>query len=475
MSDFPMAPDFAPGLVWVNGQGARISQLRGRITALVFWHAGSAMSANLLVELGYLQAKYGDGLTVLGIHTPKFDAQRDPGLVARAVNRLGVRFAVASDSDAVTWQHYGIRAWPSVALVDAEGRFVEIVAGDQQRDLLEQKIATLLDEAGERGLRVYANAPTCLRPEPMRELAFPNALALSPQHLYVSDSGHHRILECSHEGKILRVFGSGTAGFVDGSGVQAGFHSPCGLVLVKDGLYVADTGNHAIRRIQLSTGNVDTVMGQGSAGTPLAVENYREQEVFLDRPVGLASAHDKLYVSLAAANQVWELDLANFGFRHLAGSGRLALADGTASLAAFAQPSGMAIVQQTLVVADAQASSLRGISLASDAVHTLVGAGLFEFGMVDGKPPQARLQFPQGIAADARAAAVWVADCYNNAIALFRLTDGELSRLPIAYPLCRPTAVVGDGALLWIANTDAHEVLRVDLATNEVFPLPMTL
>lgn len=70
---------------------------------------------------------------------------------------------------------------------------------------------------------------------------------------------------------------------------------------------------------------------------------------------------------------------------------------------------------------------------------------------------------------------MWVADCYNNAVALFQLVDGELSRLPIAYPLCRPTAVVGDGTLLWIANTDAHEVLRVDLATNEVFPLPMTL
>ncbi len=67
-----------------------------------------------------------------------------------------------------------------------------------------------------------------------------------------------------------------------------------------------------------------------------------------------------------------------------------------------------------------------------------------------------------------------MADCYNDAIAMLRLGTGELTHLPVDYPLRRPTAVVSDGARLWVSNTDAHEVLRVDLASREAVVLPMT-
>ncbi len=474
MTEFPLAPDLPLALHWVNAAPLRIAAMRGRLVALVFWHAGSATSANALADMGFLQAKYADGLTVIGIHTPKFDAQRQEDLVARAVNRLGVRFAVASDADAVAWQHYGVRAWPSVALIDAHGRLVEIIAGDHQRDLVEQRIAELLDEAGEQGVRVYENAPPALRPEPMRELCFPGALALTPQRLYLCDSGHHRVIECSHEGQVLRVFGSGAAGFEDGPGVRASFHSPGGLAVLKDALFVSDVGNHAIRRIQLGTGQVDTLLGQGVAGTPQAVANFRETAVHLDRPAGLAANFDRLYVAMSGANQVWEADLTRFGFRPLAGSGRLALADGAGALAAFAQPAGLAVLQHTLYVCDSQASALRSLHLGTGAVQTLLGLGLFDFGQANGKRSTARLQHPVGISLDPKSPALWVADCYNDSIAMLRLGTGELTRLPLAHPLRRPRAVVSDGARLWIANTDAHELVRIELATREATVLPMT-
>ncbi len=474
MTQFPLAPDLPVSLHWVNAAPLRIAALRGRLGALIFWHAGSATSANALADLGYLQTKYADGLSVIGIHTPKFDAQRESDLVARAVNRLSVRFPVASDPDAVAWQHYGIRAWPSVALIDAQGRLVEIVSGDQQRELLEARVVELLDDAGELGLRVYENAPPALRPEPMRELCFPTALALTPQRLYVCDSGHHRVIECSHEGQVLRVFGSGAAGFEDGPGIQASFHSPGGLAVLKDALYVSDVGNHAIRRIQLGTGQVDTLLGQGMAGLPHAVANFRESPVLLDRPCGLAANFDRLYVAMAGSNQIWEADLTRFGFRPVAGSGRLALADGVGALAAFAQPAGLAVLQHALYVADSQTSALRSLHLGSGAVQTLIGSGLFEFGQAGGTRPTARLQFPMGIALDPKSPTLWVADCYNDSIAMLRLGTGELAELPLAHPLRRPAAVASDGTHLWISNTDAHELLRVDPATREVVVLPVT-
>ena len=473
MTNYPLAPDLPPSLEWVNCTAPRIAALRGRVLALVFWHAGSAPSANVLADLAYLQARHADGLSVIGIHTPKFDAQRDTDVVARAVNRLGVRFPVASDADCVVWQQYGIRAWPSVALVDAQGRLVEIVAGDQQRDAIERIILRLLDEAGERGLRVYENAQPVSRPEPLAELAFPRGLALTAQRLYVSDSGHHRVLECSHDGRVLRVFGSGTAGYVDGLGIQASFQSPAGLAVLKDVLYVADSGNHAIRRIRLATGEVDTLLGTGRGGIPRAVADVREADVSLDQPSDVVGSFDRLYIAMSASNQIWELDLGRYSLRPLAGSGRLALADGSGALAAFAQPSGLALVQHTLYVSDSQASALRSLHLGTGAVQTLVGQGLFEFGDVDGERATARLQYPLGIALDPVAPLLWVADCYNDAIRTLRLGGGELTHFPIDLPLRRPAALASDGEWLWIANTDAHEVLRVELASGQTQRLPM--
>lgn len=474
MTDFPQAPDLSPELTWVNCAPQRLTALRGRVVALAFWHAGSATSANVLADLAQLQAKFADGMSVIGVHVPKFDAQRDADRVARAVNRLGVRFPVASDPDAITWQQYAVRAWPSVALLDAQGRLTEILAGDQQREVLEQRIAQLLDAAGEHSLRVYENAQAVLRPEPLTEVAFPRGLAVTPERLYVSDSGHHRVLECDHDGRLLRVFGSGSAGFIDGLGMQAAFQMPVGLAVAKNVLFVADAGNHAIRRVRLDTGEVDTVLGCGRAGVPQAAADARKAGVLLDQPWGVASDGERVFISMAAGNQVWELNLGSSALRMLAGSGRLALTDGTGALAEFAQPAGMILSQKMLYVCDSQASAVRCVQVDSGAVETLIGHDLFEFGNEEGDRALARLQYPLDVALDPVAPLLWIADSYNDAIGAWHLEGGGLVRFPLAHGLRGPSAIACAGTRLWIANTDAHEVLRMDIASGEEVVLPMT-
>ncbi len=474
MNDFPLAPDFSTSLVWVNCAPQRLDALRGRVVLVAFWHAASATSANALADLAWLQFKFADGLSVIGMHTPKFDAQRDADFVAKAVNRLGVRFPVASDTDAITWQHYGIRAWPAVAVLDAQGRLAEVIAGDQQRDVLAERVARLLDEAGEQGLRVYENAQAASRPEPLAEVWFPRGLALTADRLYVSDTGHQRILECDFDGRLLREFGSGSTGFANGFGSQAAFNAPSGLAVAKNVLYVADTGNHAIRRIQLETGEVDTLLGQGQAGLAQAAIDARSAGIMLDQPWGVASDGERVIVSLAASNQIWELNLTSFGFRPVAGSGRLGLTDGTGALADLAQPAGMVLVQNTLYFCDSQTSAVRSLQPASGTVETLLGQGVFDYGNEEGDRDLARLQYPLDVTLDPGAPMLWIADTYNDAIGAWHLEGGGLVRFPVEHPLHCPSAVACDGSRLWIANTHAHEVLRMDIATGEVRVLPLS-
>lgn len=475
MNEFSQTPDLPASLEWINCQPQNLNSMRGRVVALVFWHAGSVTSANLLTDMAQLLMRYADGLRVIGIHVPRFEAQRNPDLVARAVNCLALRFPIVNDSDAVAWQHYGIRAWPSVALIDYEGRLVEIIAGDRQREVIERRVVAMLEEAGERGLRVYQIAEPAYRPETIGEVAYPRGLALGPERLYVSDSGHNRVLECTLEGRILRAFGSGSPGFVDGMGVQSAFRLPLGLALRKNILYVADTGNHAIRRIDLGTGKVDTLVARNQNDVVHAEPIVRMAPELLDRPYDIVSGPDRLYVAMTGANQIWQLDPGGRSFTWLAGNGKSGSDDGPAAQASFSQPIGLALAGgSTLHVSDSLTSALRSLRLDSGEVRTLSAPIDPAAGAARPGEAEVRLQFPADITIDPGSGVLWVADCYNDAIGLMHLDSGALMHLPLAHPLKRPSAVASDGRSLWIANTDAHEVLRLDLSTHQVQVLPMT-
>jgi hypothetical protein len=466
------APEFPPDLEWVNtSTPPRMAHLRGRVTLLWFWSYDSVNCWNLMPDLRVLEQKYHDGLTVIGVHCPKYPRQCVSEGVLSAVNRHGLRHAVANDARFQLWQAYGVGAWPSVALVDADGGLAALFAGEGRRGEIDARIADLLDEAALHDRRVFEPTPPVLRAEPRSVLAFPGKVLAEDKFLYIADSGHHRVVECTHEGRVRRSFGSGNKGHGDGSASHACFDDPQGLARWGDGLYVADSGSHSIRRIDLGKGTVETVLGLGRAGRsrPRGVD---AGNVALNTPIDLAVVADGLFVAVAGQNQIWRLDLGAATVSVFAGSGELGLLDGTGGDACFAQPSGLAAAKRHLVVVDAAASAVRWLG-ADGSVETLVGKGLYEFGDISGARDDVRLQNPLAVAADARGT-IYVADSYNQAIKRIDRESGTTQPLQITYRLNEPQGLSLHGNLLWIANTNLHEIACIDLASMAVRRVPMT-
>src|SRR4249919_2710924 len=394
-----LAPALHSSLNWLNADAQTIAAQRGRVLALVFWNAGSAYCYNLIDELNRLKARYPFALAVLGVHMPRFDAEVDGRTVLKAINRLGVGFAVANDRGWVTWQHYGITSWPSVALINPEGELREIFSGDDQAQALDAAISALIDEVG--GPTSMPSGEATLRGAEARSaLSFPSGIALTDSHLYVADTGHHRILECTFEGRVLRQFGTGYQDLVDGPPSEAAFCSPRGLCVIRDALYVADAGNHALRRIHLPDGRVETVLGSGKPGQPQEGIPAYPSDCPLNQPWAVTGAYDRLFIAVAGCNQIWEYELGHARMRFVAGTGELGIADGPGRNAMFAHPAGLALVQQTLYVVDSASSAVRAIHLHGSLVETLVGHGLYEFGDQDGRRRDARLEFPLGVVLD---------------------------------------------------------------------------
>ena len=466
------APELPTSLEWINCAPASLQSLRGTVTLIAFWSAGSAYCHNLLEDLRQLQQKFPGALQVIALHTPKFDAERNPQLLRKVCNQLGVGVRVAHDPDFVAWQHYGIAAWPTVAVVDAAGVLREYVIGDRQRAALEALVVQLIGEGGRHSSD--AQPPQLRQTEPRMALAFPSGLSVTERLLYVADTGHHCILECTFDGRVMRRFGSGTADFMDGITAAASFRLPRGLSVARDILYVADTGNHALRRIRLHDGDVLTVAGSGTPGQPMegAVVGTG-RALALNRPWDVAAAEDRVFIAMAGCNQIWAFDRIQNRFVLIAGSGALGVMDGEGRDSALAHPAGLALVHSLLYVGDAAGSAVRSVQISTGKVQTLIGSGLFDFGDSTGQRAETQLQYPLALAKDPDASYVWILDSYNNAIKKLRLGGGEVLRFDIEHKLHRPSALaIGQGSL-WVANTDAHEVLRIDAASGAVRRLPI--
>lgn len=465
------APEFTPHVEWINCDPVTLGALRGYVIVLGFFSAGSAWSRNLLADLRYLQRKYAGALQVVAVHCPKFDAERNPRLVRKLVAQLDPGVRVVHDPNFVLWQHYGVGAWPTAVVVDPDGRVKAVTVGDMHRDELEAHVSGLVAEAG---LALEESLLPTLNPiERDTAVSFPGGLCINDHYLYVADSGHHRILECSRDGRVLRQFGTGTAEYNDGTIHAAAFRHPRGLALVRDILFVADTGNNALRRVRLVDGDVFTLVGGGRAGQPSGGVLDLGKRVALSQPWGVAAADDRVYVSLAGNNQIWMYDRGRNSFQFVAGSGDLALADGDADKAAFAQPAGLALAQLMLYVADSGASALRSMQTGTARVQTLIGQGLFEFGDAVGVRAETRLQYPLAVAKDPDTAHLWIADSYNNQLRKLKLGGSEVTRVEVSCKLECPSAIAAHGGALWIANTHAHEVLRVDPTTGTARRLPI--
>ncbi|MCC8361708.1 hypothetical protein LK996_01245 [Lysobacter sp. A6] len=464
-----LVPGFPSSLDWLNATPPSGVALRGWLTVVAFVNIGSSWSTQALHDLQALRARYPGKFRVFAIHVPRFDHERDPRRVMKRAHRHGVRFPIALDSDWVAWQQWGVRHWPSMVLIDGAGEIVTRLEGGDAIAVFEKRLQALADqpEMEDDGIVVHRGR------EPEMPLQFPTGLAVTSQYLYIADTGHHRVLECNHAGRILRTFGTGAATLNDGDAAHASFHSPCGLTLQRDMLYVADSGNHAVRRINLRTGDTITLIGNGRRGTPTEGPVRDTLAVSLDTPRAVAVANDQLHVALAGDNTVWTYELGNAQLTFRAGSGALNVKDGVGKTAAFAQPVALAAVQQTLYVCDAAGSAIRSLQLRDQAVQTLLGQGAWTFGHVDGPRNIAQLQEPQAIALDPDAPLLWIADAGNDRLRSLRLGGGDLATHMLPQPLHGPAGLAVGAGSVWIADTDAHAILRVDPKTGAVQHVPV--
>ena len=468
MTMLQVIDDLPASLEWVNTDfPVSLAQSRGKVVLLLFWTWSNTHSIRLLPTLREIINDHENGVLVVGIHCPKYPHEEIADNILKAVNRHHLRFPVASDRDFEAWRQFDVQGWPSVAVIDVEGRCRETLLGDDVADQLKALVDQLLDEAAGRELRDYSRGVPVHKPESASFLKFPAKVIEARGLLYLSDTSNNRVLEVTKTGRVQRSFGSGSPGFWDGVLTNSGFSMPRGLAYADNYLYVADTGNHAIRRVNLFNGEVETLVGNGKPGTDMVSSTRRLREVGLDMPTGLAFNGPDLYICAAGMGQLWRLDLAHGAIGWFCGTGQHGVIDGDPVQASFVQPTGIAFSDPFLYVADADGNAIREVRCQTGHVQTRLGHNAFSFGREDGPLAKALLQYPGDVAIRSRGDELWIADSFNNCLRVFSLSSGQLSTPTIDYAFAEPAGLSIAGNNLWVANTNAHEIVRVDAVSRQ--------
>ncbi len=465
------APELTGKGGWINtgGRDLKLADFRGRTLILDFWTFCCINCLHVLDELRELEEKHRDTVVVVGVHSPKFVHEAEHRAVVDAVERYGVEHPVLDDPELATWKQYAVRAWPTLVVIDPEGYVVAQHAGEGHAHAIERLVAELEAEHGAKGTLRRGDGPyVAPEPEPTA-LRFPGKAVVLPGGTFlVSDTTRHQLVELEPDGEtVVRRIGSGERGFADGPAGVASFSEPQGLALLDDAsVVVADTVNHALRRLDLGSGEVTTLAGTGKQwwrGSPVSGP---ARETALSSPWDVAVFDGRVWIAMAGVHQLWAYDPADGTVAVAAGTTNEGLVDGPAAEAWFAQPSGLAVSAdgERLWVADSETSALRWVDRAG-VVRTAVGTGLFDFGHRDGPAGQALFQHPLGVTV-LPDGSVAVSDTYNHALRRYDPATGEVGTL--ATDLREPGDAVLVGEDVVVVESARHRLTRLRLPEEAV-------
>ncbi len=490
--DTLQAIEFPGNSKWYNtSRFLALPDLRGKIVILNFWSYSCINCIHVLQDLKKLEQKWNKELIVVSVFCAKNDAEKDTENIRQAILRNGITHPVYNDKDRLLWQKYGLDFWPTLVIVNPNGEILGKTSGEDVFNSFNQLIEEIIKGSYEKG-EINQSLALPIQPEIFKEpeaiLSFPERLAINETEeiLFISDTNHNRILKVDiPTEKIIDAIGNGNPGNSDGNYDTAEFNHPQGIHLKNNVLFVADTGNHLIRKIHLTKKKIETLAGTGNRARTINLPGIGKNTE-LSSPVDLIEYNNQLYITMAGHHQIWRMNLDSQEIDGFAGSGQNNLFDGKLPVSSLSQPSGITRHFNKLYFSDSETSAIRSADIDEKGeVKTIAGKGLFEFGDVDGFYPRTRLQNPSGIIV--HKGLLHIADTFNNKIKTLNPVTKQIKTLvgtgkagavdgdvKVA-SLFEPAGLVAFRNKIYIADRNNHLIRVFDLNSGHLSTLKIKM
>ena len=270
---YPKLPEFKSEYHWLNVEKSlTMERLGGLVTLFDFFTYCCINCMHILPDLEALEKKYDGGkLAVIGIHSAKFDNEKEGDHLEDAVtrygihdnnhnddgndnDRYGIHHPVCNDTEALMWRTLGVTCWPTQLLVGPHGRPLWVSMGEGQAKVVEEMVSVMMEYYEDKGMLTGEQVVTKVSARVSGSfLSYPGKLTVSEDMIVISDTGNNRLVITDREGRVQDTVGCGQPGDSDGDFASARFRHPQGVVRVARRLYVCDTDNNRVRRVDLDT------------------------------------------------------------------------------------------------------------------------------------------------------------------------------------------------------------------------------
>lgn len=415
-----------------------------------------------------IEKQYSGDVAVIGVHSGKYIAERDTARIREACLRYDLAHPVVNDRQFRIWRSYAVNAWPTLVVIDRNGYVVGTHAGEFTTEMLQPLLGELVSQKANALPDAPLHFPAETPAVASSMLRYPAKVAVDADRVAISDTGNHRILigtlETSRRMRVQHVI-THLDVHDDKANLPSRFSSPQGLAFAGEGLYVADSGNHTVCVIEVSSGTARTLAG---TGTQMRTRSDKSGGA-LSSPWDVVVVGGEVYVAMAGVHQIWAIDKRSGRSRVHAGSGGEDIRDGPNASALLAQPMGLTTDDTRLYFADAESSAIRWADIdVGGSVGTIIGTGLFDFGDVDGAGDTVRMQHQQGVARRSNGDLL-VADSYNDALKWVTPQSRE-ARVWLR-GLHEPGGVAAAEWHAYIADTNAHRIIVADYRTDDMAEL----
>lgn len=309
------------------------------------------------------------------------------------------------------------------------------------------------------------------------QLNAPTGLTITNGNIYVADLSNHRVRKIDlNTGIITSIAGNGTASFNSGySGdnglaVNAQINNPTDVALDKQGnVYIADVFNHCIRKITASTGIITTIAGNGTPG--FSGDGGQAVQATLNAPQGIEiDAQGNIYVADTRNHRIRKIDATTKIINTIAGSSNLPAFSGDGGLAInaeLANPLGIAFDKNgNIYIVDRQSHRIRKITISTGIITTVAGNGIIKFAGDGGLATKASLKFPSDVTVDPQGN-LFIGDQISHRV---RKVDAKTSIITtVDSDLYRPTGVASDTeGNVYIADRENYRIRKLDVKNNTI-------
>jgi DNA-binding beta-propeller fold protein YncE len=293
-------------------------------------------------------------------------------------------------------------------------------------------------------------------------LDFPAGLATDGRAVYVANSRNNTVEAIDLTARSLRIVAGKLfqEGNNDGVGDAARFNSPDGMTINGQDLYLCDTNNSDIRKITVS-GTVTTVAGTANIG---GTDDGTGTAAHFNNPTQIASDGTSLYVADSGNSAIRRITLADFKVMTIAGqSGTAGKTEGGPKKSLLSGPRGVAVDKKAIYVADTGNDVIRKIDISSLETSTIAGTG--EEGDKDGPALQAQFNNPGAICTDG--AFLYILDADNHSIRKMDLNANTVTKLTLVNGhIGSGCALTSDGKQLYFSDTTENAVEVVDTTSG---------